>query len=257
MAPEAAAAEAPVVESAPVAEGPRVGALRLGSTAEGQVQRASFLSSPTGQSFDDQYWASQPPAVQALRGIDDLEERQKLAGALMAAGYTIDVPIMVWGWGAENTSKLRQAYGYTWVPHAMQEAIKIAPGLSMPGVDAYDPDNPPPGAILVDSPGSTPSWFLGGPSGAEVESADGEKMTLPETLLTTGEQALAVKARLQELGLGELELGWQPPVGGFQVNWGTEPRRTWALGGVNVGLWMESLARGAAVEELRALLKKG
>lgn len=266
MIPKIGAPTIPGLTSAPAtatpAEAPRaetpapapIGG-RLPSSPEAQAQRAAFLERP-GQSFDDQYWASQPPAVQALRDIDDLDARQRLAGELMGAGYKIDVPIMVWGWGAQNTTNLRQAYGYTWVPHAMQEAIKIAPGLSMPGVDAYDPDNPPPDSIPVDRLGSTPSWFSSGPSAAEVESESGDKFTLPEQLLATPEQALAVKQRLAELGLGDLELAEQPPSKPFRVHWGEEPRRVYSVGGVNVGLLMDTLARELKADELRALFKK-
>ena len=228
---------------------------RLASSPEAQAQRADFLSTPP-QNFDDQYWAAQPPAVQALRNIDDLDERQRLAGSLMAAGYKIDVPIMVWGWGAQNTTNLRQAYGYTWVPHAMQEAIKIAPGLSMPGVDAYDPNNPPPDSILVPNPRPTPNGFVPGPPSAEVESADGKKFSLPDQLLSTSEQALAVQRRLAELGFKDLPLAEQPPAKPSKIHWREEPRRTYSVGGLNVGLLMDSLARNIHEDELRALLKK-
>lgn len=234
---------------------PALNNARLASSPAAQAQRADFLSTPP-QNFDDQYWAAQPPAVQALRNIDDLDERQRLAGSLMAAGYKIDVPIMVWGWGAQNTTNLRQAYGYTWVPHAMQDAIKIAPGLTMPGVDAYDPNNPPPDSILVANPRPTPSGFTPGPPSAEVESADGAKFSLPDQLLSTSEQALAVKRRLADLGFKDLPLAEQPPAKPFKVHWREEPRRTYSVGGLNVGLLMDSLARNIHQDELRALLKK-
>ncbi len=98
---------------------------------------------------DDAYWAKQPPAVQQLREIDDPDARKTLATQLAGQGYTIDVPIMVWGFDAGKTTALRQQYGYTWVPSAMQNPIELAPGLSMPNMDPYDPKNPPPGSILV------------------------------------------------------------------------------------------------------------
>lgn len=228
---------------------------RPAATPEGQVRRAEMQNAPP-RNFEDAYWAAQPPAVQALRHIDDLEQRQKLAGELLGAGYKLDIPIMVWGWGAQNTTQSRQAYGYTWVPHAMQEAIKIAPGLTMPGVDPYDPNNPPPDSILVENPQATPNWFSGGESEAILESSNGEKSSLPVQLLSTGEQALAVKQRLAELGLGDLALSEQPPAKGYKVNWGSEPRRVYAAGGINISLWMDTLARNANADELRALLKE-
>jgi len=98
---------------------------------------------------DDAYWAKQPPAVQQLREIDDPDARKTLATQLAGQGYTIDVPIMVWGFDAGKTTALRQQYGYTWVPSALQKPIELAPGLSMPNMDPYDPNNPPPGSILV------------------------------------------------------------------------------------------------------------
>lgn len=228
---------------------------RPAATPEGQVRRAEMQNAPP-RNFEDDYWAAQPPAVQALRHIDDLEQRQKLAGELLGAGYKLDIPIMVWGWGAQNTTQSRQAYGYTWVPHAMQEAIKIAPGLTMPGVDPYDPNNPPPDSILVENPQATPSWFSGGETEAILESANGEKSSMPVQLLSTGEQALAVKKRLAELGLGDLPLSEQPPAKGYKVSWGSEPRRVYAAGGINISLWMDTLARNAMADELHALLKE-
>lgn len=228
---------------------------RPAATPEGQVRRAEMQNVPP-RNFEDDYWAAQPPAVQALRHIDDLEERQKLAGELLGAGYKLDIPIMVWGWGAQNTTQSRQAYGYTWVPHAMQAAIRIAPGLTMPGVEPYDPNNPPPDSILVENPQATPSWFSGGETEAILESSNGEKSSMPVQLLSTGEQALAVKQRLAELGLGDLPLSEQPPAKGYKVDWGSEPRRVYAAGGINISLWMDTLARNAKADELRALLKE-
>lgn len=99
--------------------------------------------------FDDAYWAKQPPAVQQLREIDDMAERTQLAWALTAQGYSIDVPIMVWGWDAGKVTQLRQSYGYTWVPSGGQQPITAAPGLSGPGITPYDPAHPPVGSIKV------------------------------------------------------------------------------------------------------------
>jgi len=99
---------------------------------------------------DDAYWAKQPKPVQQLREIDDIDQRKAMAMSLAAQGYSIDVPIMVWGFDAGKTMALRQQYGYTWVPSAMQDPIELAPGLSFPGnLQAYDPNHPPPGSILV------------------------------------------------------------------------------------------------------------
>ena len=91
----------------------------------------------------------QPPAVQALRGITDEATRFQTAEDLSKQGYTIDVPIMVWQWDPLITMKIRQNAGYTWVPSGDQSPIPTAPGCSLPGLPSYDPNNPPPGSILV------------------------------------------------------------------------------------------------------------
>jgi hypothetical protein len=101
-------------------------------------------------SFDNAYWASQPPAVQALRNIDDPAQRSELAGQLAASGYQIDAPIMVWGWDPSQVTSLRQEMGYTWVPSAMQNPVAAAPGDGI-GSQSYDPSNPPSGSIPVPS----------------------------------------------------------------------------------------------------------
>jgi|SRR5579871_4665027 len=101
-------------------------------------------------SFDDAYWASQPPAVQALRNIDDPSQRAMAAAQLAASGYSIDTPIMVWGWDPSKVTTLRQDMGYTWVPSAFQNSIGAAPGTGVASV-AYDPTHPPSGSIPVSS----------------------------------------------------------------------------------------------------------
>jgi len=101
------------------------------------------------QSFDDAYWAKQPAAVQQLRTINDQGQRTLMATQLANQGYTIDVPIMVWNWDPSQVTSLRQSYGYTWVPSALQNPVGVAPGLSEPGIQPYDPNNPPAGSIAV------------------------------------------------------------------------------------------------------------
>jgi hypothetical protein len=101
------------------------------------------------QSTDDVYWARQPAAVQQLRNIGDFGQRSQMAGQLAAEGYSIDTPVMVWGWDASKTTQLRQGFGYTWVPSAMQAPVTAAPGVSGGSITAYSPLNPPPGSIPV------------------------------------------------------------------------------------------------------------
>jgi hypothetical protein len=103
----------------------------------------------TQQQFDQAYWASQPPAVQALPGIADQLQRANAAAQLATGGFTIDVPIMVWGWDAYLMMTMRAQFGYTWVPSALQPPVTIAPGDAQNGVVAYDPLHPPAGSIKV------------------------------------------------------------------------------------------------------------
>jgi len=98
---------------------------------------------------DDAYWAAQPPAVQQLRDMQDFDQRKTVAANLAAEGYTIDVPIMVWGWDPSKTMQARQSYGYTWVPSALQAPVTAAPGITAPGLTPYDASNPPAGSISV------------------------------------------------------------------------------------------------------------
>ena len=98
---------------------------------------------------DNKYWAQQPAAVQALRQMPSEAQREQLASQLAAQGYSIDVPVMVWGWDAGITTQLRESAGYTWVPSALQQNVTEAPGLTTPGFTAYNPANPPAGSILV------------------------------------------------------------------------------------------------------------
>lgn len=99
--------------------------------------------------FDDAYWAKQPAAVQQLRNIQDPGQKQQVATELAQQGYTIDVPIMVWGWDPQIATQLRQSQGYTWVPSALQQPVEMAPGLTVAGMPSYDPAHPPAGSIQV------------------------------------------------------------------------------------------------------------
>jgi hypothetical protein len=118
-------------------------------TAAVTTPAASGSSDDSTQSFDDAYWAAQPPAVQALRNMEDYDQRSQLASQLSAQGYTIDVPIMVYGWDPAKVTAARESYGYTWVPSALQNPVEAAPGISVPGDVAYNPKNPPAGSIAV------------------------------------------------------------------------------------------------------------
>jgi hypothetical protein len=105
-------------------------------------------SSTQPMSFDEAYWASQPPAVQQLQYIQNPSERTQVATQLAQEGYSIDVPIMAWGWDPATTTAARQSMGYTWVPSADQPSVDVAPGLTF-GSTAYNPAQPPAGSIAV------------------------------------------------------------------------------------------------------------
>jgi hypothetical protein len=98
----------------------------------------------------DAYWAAQPAAVQQLRNVSDFGERSTLAQQLADQGYTIDKPIMVWGWDPMKTMLTRKMYGYSWVP-SYNQASASTPGLALPGQTPYDAGNPPPGSIAVNT----------------------------------------------------------------------------------------------------------
>jgi hypothetical protein len=114
---------------------------------EAELQGAPILT--TQQTFDATYWAAQQPEVAALPGIADPTARANRAAALAMKGFTIDVPIQVWGWDPFLVMQMRSQFGYTWVPSALQPPVSIAPGISQPGVVSYDPLHPPLGSIKV------------------------------------------------------------------------------------------------------------
>lgn len=122
-----------------------------GAASQTNVARQEAVPAVTdpAQSADDAYWAAQPAAVQQLQNINDPYQRAMLAGQLAAEGYSIDTPVMVWGWDPSKTTQLRESFGYTWVPSAMQASVTAAPGITGAGITPYDPNNPPPGSISV------------------------------------------------------------------------------------------------------------
>jgi len=118
------------------------------ASAQAAATPAAASSSDTSNMTPDQaYWASQPPAVQALQNMP-AGQRYAAAQDLALQGYTIDVPIMVEGQDPLATMMQRQADGYTWVPSALQANIPVGPGIAWPG-QVYDPKSPPPGSIQV------------------------------------------------------------------------------------------------------------
>lgn len=119
-------------------------------TSPAPAPAASATASTTPPpSFDDAYWDKQPAAVKQLRDTTDPTKRSQLAAQLTGQGYDIDVPIMVWGWDPQKVTDLRQSFGYTWVPSAGQAPLPEAPGVTVPGLQAYDPKHAPARSIQV------------------------------------------------------------------------------------------------------------
>lgn len=105
--------------------------------------------------FDSAYWAHQAPPVAALQnmagdfGAPTPSGRTSTAMALATQGYSVDVPIMVWGWDPYLVMLSREQYGYTWVPSALSAPVQMAPGVAEAGQIPYDAANPPAGSIKV------------------------------------------------------------------------------------------------------------
>ena len=98
----------------------------------------SSSSTPTGsvwgfppattQAFAAAYWASMPPAVQALQSLSAQpasgQQSSPLvlaAQALMQEGYLIDVDIMIFRWDPYSLMMERYNMGLSWVPSAGQQ----------------------------------------------------------------------------------------------------------------------------------------
>ncbi len=108
----------------------------------------------TPAQFDAIYWAAQPTPVQKLNSMttSDLTERmarEDLAAQLARQGYVIDTEVMAFGWGPFDVMHRREQQGWTWYPSLLQPIPRIIPGINMPGIDTYDPQNPPAGSIKV------------------------------------------------------------------------------------------------------------
>jgi len=118
-------------------------------TAPASNSTAASVIDKSKMTPTDAYWAEQPPALQQLRYCPD-DQKFSMAQDLFKQGYSVDLPIMVWGWDPLTTMTLRQNEGYTWVPSAFQPNIPIGPGVTnVWNLPSYDPNNPPPGSIKV------------------------------------------------------------------------------------------------------------
>lgn len=104
------------------------------------------------EQFNSAYWGSFAPEVQALNDMEPFSgERMAAAIALAQKGFCIDGAIQAQGANPFETMKLREGYGYTWIPSLLQAPVPIAPGIMIPGQPMYDAANPPAGSIKVSS----------------------------------------------------------------------------------------------------------
>jgi hypothetical protein len=78
-------------------------------------------STPGWQAAEKAYWADQPAAVQQLENAPQ-SEKGSLAASLESQGYSIDVPIMVWGWDPILTNETLRAYGDPYNASLLQQA---------------------------------------------------------------------------------------------------------------------------------------
>jgi hypothetical protein len=65
--------------------------------------------------------------IEPSEGADPFAGRVERAKQLAAQGHVIDAQIDVWGWGAENTMRLRRMYGKTMVPDAFGVTFILVP----------------------------------------------------------------------------------------------------------------------------------
>lgn len=78
--------------------------------------------------FNEIYWKSKAPELKELFDADATDPSyMDRVYRLIAKGFVIDVPIMVWQHDPEKLMALRQFYGYTTVPSAMgNPLIKVS-----------------------------------------------------------------------------------------------------------------------------------
>lgn len=65
--------------------------------------------------------------MEPSEGGDPFANRVEAAKVLASRGHVIDAQIDVWGWGAENTMRLRRLYGKKMVPDAFGTTQILVP----------------------------------------------------------------------------------------------------------------------------------
>jgi hypothetical protein len=161
--PAVAADAGSAVPPAPVVSAPSIAGLAADGLENAPLDEATRAS--LSRSEINAYWDAQPSEVQQLRNVADFGARSAMAQDLADKGYTIDRAIMVWGWDPMKTMATRSMYGYTWVPNMNQATPSTGPAFALDGQTPYDPKNPPPGSIAVNTDfakglGITDPWAI-------------------------------------------------------------------------------------------------
>jgi hypothetical protein len=72
------------------------------------------------EQWTEMWWLAQPPQVRELRSMPADEARTAKALSLAQTGFTILIPVCVYGWDAHNAMECYQANGFKWVPALLQ-----------------------------------------------------------------------------------------------------------------------------------------
>lgn len=90
------------------------------------------------------------PQVQALKNIEDFDDRVAAAVKLASEGYVVDPAQDAFQSKPFALLRARRNYGVTWVPSLLHDLVPmIAPGIFSPAQPPFDPFNPPLGAIFI------------------------------------------------------------------------------------------------------------
>ena len=65
--------------------------------------------------------------IEPTEGADPFAGRKERAKELAGMGHVIDAQVDVWGWGAENTMRLRRMHGLRQVPDAFGVTFILVP----------------------------------------------------------------------------------------------------------------------------------
>ena len=82
-----------------------------------------------------------------------------MAQQLADQGYTIDRPIMVWSWDPMKTMAGAQDVRLR-LGAQLQSGLVSTPGMAVTGQTPYDPANPPPGSIAVNTDFANGRWAI-------------------------------------------------------------------------------------------------